>query len=76
MSVTELSPRQRAVMQCIIDGLSYKEIALKLNIQSNTARKYTARVRQRVKAKSLYQCVALLVAQGVIVPADVEGPLK
>lgn len=72
MPVTDLSPRQRVVMQYLVDGVSFKEIADKLGMQYSTAKKHAIRARQKVGAKSLYQCIALLVAQGVIVPAQIN----
>ena len=71
MTETELSPRQREIMQCLVDGLSFKMIADKLGMQSGTAKKHAMRAREKVGAKSLYQCIAILVARGEIVPADI-----
>lgn len=70
MPVTDLSPRQKLVMQYLVDGVSFKVIASTLGVRYNTVKKYAIRVREKVGAKSLYQCIALLVARGVIVPAD------
>ena len=70
MPVTELSPRQHAVMQYLVDGVSFKEIADRLGMRYSTAKKHAVRAREKLGARSLYQCIALLVARGVIVPAD------
>jgi len=72
MTVTELSPRQKLVMQYLVNGVSFKEIAVLSGMRCATAKKYAARVKEKTGAKSLYQCIALLVARGVIVPADDE----
>ncbi len=74
MTGSDLSPRQRLVMQYLADGFSFKVIADTLGIGYGTAKKHAVRARVKVGATSLYQCVALLVAQGVIVPADAKGP--
>lgn len=72
MTVTDLSPRQRLVMQYLVDGVSFKDVADKLGIRHVTVKKHAIRAREKTGAKSLYQCIAILVARGVIVPADVD----
>ena len=70
MPVTDLSPRQRVVMEYLVNGVSFKEIAEKLGMRYSTVKKHAVRARQKLGAKSLYQCIALLVARGVVVPTD------
>jgi DNA-binding NarL/FixJ family response regulator len=72
MTVTDLSPRQRVVMQYLVDGVSFKDIADKLGIRHVTVKKHAIRAREKTGATSLYQCIALLVAHGVIVPAEIN----
>ncbi len=73
MTGSDLSPRQRLVMQYLVDGVSFKVIADKLGIGHGTAKKHAMRAREKVGATSLYQCIALLVARGEIVPAGRDG---
>lgn len=59
-----LSPQQKILMQHIVDGLTQKEIELKMGIKLSTIRKYMKSIRKKYKCKSTFQCVALLVARG------------
>jgi two-component system response regulator FixJ len=53
----ELSPRQREVMLLVADGLSNKEIALKLHISPRTVENYRAWVMEKMGAINLADLV-------------------
>ncbi len=55
--IAELSPRQREVMSLVADGLSNKEIALRLGISPRTVENYRAWVMERLGASSVADLV-------------------
>jgi two-component system response regulator FixJ len=55
--IAELSPRQREVMHFVADGLSNKQIALRLRISPRTVENYRAWVMERLGATSLADLV-------------------
>jgi DNA-binding NarL/FixJ family response regulator len=71
ISTNILSPQQMAIMQYLVDGYSIKDISQKMGIQNGTIKKYLLRVRAKTKTQSMYQCIAALVAQGVVMPTQI-----
>jgi two-component system response regulator FixJ len=55
--VAELSPRQKEVMLLVADGLSNKEIALRLGISPRTVENYRAWVMERMGAANIADLV-------------------
>jgi two-component system response regulator FixJ len=55
--IAALSPRQREVMRLVADGLSNKEIALRLGISPRTVENYRAWVMERLGASGLADLV-------------------
>ncbi len=55
--VAELSPRQREVMQLVAEGLSNKQIALRLGISPRTVENYRAWVMERMGAGNVAELV-------------------
>jgi two-component system response regulator FixJ len=55
--MSELSPRQAEVMWLVAEGLSNKEIALKLNISPRTVENYRAWVMEKMGAPNLADLV-------------------
>jgi two-component system response regulator FixJ len=55
--VRELSPRQHEVMDLVVDGLSNKEIALRLGISPRTVENYRAWVMEKMGAVGLADLV-------------------
>jgi two-component system response regulator FixJ len=51
--IAELSPRQKEVMHLVAEGLSNKQIALRLGISPRTVENYRAWVMERMDAKNL-----------------------
>jgi DNA-binding NarL/FixJ family response regulator len=46
--IGDLSPRQRAVLDCLRQGLAVKEVADKLKVSEVTVRTHILRIRQRL----------------------------
>ena len=55
--MAELSPRQVEVMELVVEGLSNKEIALKLQISPRTVENYRAWVMEKMGASNLADLV-------------------
>lgn len=55
-----LTPRQRQVAACIADGLSNKEIALRLSISLSTVKDHVHAILTRLKLGRRTQIVALM----------------
>lgn len=55
--MTELSPRQLEVMQMVVEGLSSKEIAIRLAISPRTVENYRAWVMEKMSASNLADLV-------------------
>jgi two-component system, LuxR family, response regulator FixJ len=55
--MAELSPRQIEVMDLVVEGLSNKEIALKLQISPRTVENYRAWVMEKMGACNLADLV-------------------
>lgn len=64
--IAELSPRQKEVMNLVAEGLSNKQIALRLGISSRTVENYRAWVMQRMDASNVAELVrkVLIVESG------------
>jgi two-component system response regulator FixJ len=60
--VAELSPRQIEVMHLVVDGLSNKEIAVKLDISPRTVENYRAWVMEKMGANNLADLVRKVIA--------------
>jgi two-component system response regulator FixJ len=63
--IAELSPRQREVLELLIDGLSNKEIAKQLGISPRTVETYRAFVMARMGASSLAELVKMSIRVGL-----------
>jgi two-component system, LuxR family, response regulator FixJ len=63
--IAELSPRQRDVMELLIDGLSSKEIGKQLGISPRTVETYRAFVMAKTGASSLAELVKMSIRVGL-----------
>jgi two-component system response regulator FixJ len=63
--IAELSPRQRDVMELLIDGLSSKEIGKQLGISPRTVETYRAFVMAKMGASSLAELVKMSIRAGL-----------
>jgi DNA-binding NarL/FixJ family response regulator len=57
-SQTHLSPREESVLNCLVRGLSYKQIADQLDISIDTIRTYIRRIYEKLHVQSRSQAVA------------------
>jgi two-component system response regulator FixJ len=63
--IAELSPRQRDVMELLIDGFSSKEIGKQLGISPRTVETYRAFVMAKMGASSLAELVKMSIRAGL-----------
>jgi two-component system, LuxR family, response regulator FixJ len=64
--VAELSPRQKEVMHLVAEGLSNKQIALRLGISSRTVENYRAWVMERMGASNVAELVRMVLIIGPV----------
>jgi DNA-binding CsgD family transcriptional regulator len=64
-SESVLTARQTEVMWGIVDGLSTKEIAVRLGMSEHTAKFHVIRAFSRLKAKTRSRAIALFVLANV-----------
>jgi len=64
--IQPLSPQQKKVLQFLADGLSSKEIALKMGLATRSVRKHQQRASVKLGAKTQHQMMAFAVAYGFI----------
>jgi DNA-binding CsgD family transcriptional regulator len=68
-----LSPRQREVLILAARGMTWRQIALALEIAPSTIRGHLSRARERLDAHNTTHAVAKAVAAGVIHPFEEEA---
>lgn len=69
-----LTGREREVLQCMVDGLSRAEIALRLRVSANTVRTHTQNLLSKLGAHSTLESVALALRHGL--RASGSGPAQ
>lgn len=62
-SLVDLPPRQREALILILDGLSNKEIARRLNVSVGTAKNYVSAILRQCNASSRGKAVSILTSQ-------------
>ena len=63
----DLSPRERDVLNEIIDGWSNSQIAKKLNLSIRTIESHRSNVIQKTNSRNMYQAIARAIKKGYIV---------
>ena len=58
-----LSPREKEVLSLLVDGLSYKMIAGKLNITYDTVRAHMKKIYEKLHVTSMTEAVAKAINQ-------------
>ena len=58
-----LSPRENDVLSYLAKGLLYKEIAIKLNISTNTVRQHIHKIYEKLHVASMTEAVAVAITQ-------------
>lgn len=61
-----LSPREKEVLACIVEGLSYKMIADRLSISYETVRSHVKKIYEKLHVASLTEAVAKAINQNII----------
>ncbi len=69
MNSAKLSPQQTVIMQHLVDGITVKEIALRMELSSVTVRKHINKTKRKLGAKTHDHTIALLVAHGYVTVA-------
>ncbi|CCH54243.1 Transcriptional regulatory protein degU [Fibrisoma limi BUZ 3] len=61
-----LTAREKEVLVCIVNGLSYKMIGYKLNISYETVRSHVKKIYEKLHVASLTEVVAKAINQGLV----------
>lgn len=61
-----LTPREKEVLACIVEGLSYKMIADKLTISYETVRSHVKKIYEKLHVASLTEAVAKAINQRLV----------
>lgn len=62
----QLSPREKEVLGCIVNGLAYKMIADQLNISYETVRSHVKKIYEKLHVASLTEVVAKAINQKIV----------
>jgi DNA-binding NarL/FixJ family response regulator len=62
--LSELTDRERQILECMIDGLDRRSIARRLNLSANTVRTHVQRVLAKLQVHSSLEAVALALTAG------------
>ena len=66
MPVTDLSPREKEVLNALVEGLSYKMIAARLSISFETVRSHIKRIYEKLKVHNNTEAVAKTLRYGLL----------
>jgi DNA-binding NarL/FixJ family response regulator len=61
-----LTPREKDVLSCLVNGLSYKMIAADLNISYETVRSHVKKIYEKLHVASLTEVVAKAINQKIV----------
>ncbi len=62
----QLTPREKDVLACIVNGLAYKIIASELNISYETVRSHVKKIYEKLHVVSLTEAVAKAINQKIV----------
>jgi DNA-binding NarL/FixJ family response regulator len=62
----QLTPREKEVLSCIVNGLAYKMIADKLQISYETVRSHVKKIYEKLHVASLTEAVAKAINQRIV----------
>ncbi|GAA2423364.1 response regulator transcription factor [Actinomadura vinacea] len=63
--LAELTPREREVLQCMVDGLNRAEIADRLGLSANTVRTHTQNLLAKLDMHSALEAITLAMRAGM-----------
>lgn len=63
--LSELTPREREVLQCMVDGLSRAAIATTLGLSANTVRTHTQNLLAKLDVHSTLEAITLAMRSGM-----------
>jgi two-component system NarL family response regulator len=63
--LAELTPREREVLQCMVDGLNRGEIAERLGLSANTVRTHTQNLLAKLDTHSALEAITLAMRAGM-----------
>jgi RNA polymerase sigma factor (sigma-70 family) len=61
-----LSDREKEVLECMCEGMTYKEIATKLNIAIDTVRSHTRKIYEKLQVRSKTEAVLFAIRKKLI----------
>jgi DNA-binding NarL/FixJ family response regulator len=64
-SLVDLTPREREVLQCMVDGMNRAEIAARLGLSANTVRTHTQNLLAKLGAHSALEAITLALRAGM-----------
>ncbi|WP_336518311.1 response regulator transcription factor [Pollutibacter soli] len=62
----QLTPREKEVLSCLVNGLSYKMIVAELNISYETVRSHVKKIYEKLHVASLTEVVAKAIHQRIV----------
>lgn len=62
----QLTPREKEVLTCLVNGLSYKMIGAELNISYETVRSHVKKIYEKLHVASLTEVVAKAINQRIV----------
>ena len=62
----DLTPREREVLQALVDGLSYKQVAAELGIGIETVRSHIRRLYRKLRVHSVAEAVSKALRHGLV----------
>ncbi|MFB4313204.1 response regulator transcription factor [Actinomadura sp. 21ATH] len=72
--LAELTPREREVLQCMVDGLNRAEIAGRLGLSANTVRTHTQNLLAKLDMHSALEAITLAMREGMRPDPDRNPP--
>jgi DNA-binding NarL/FixJ family response regulator len=63
--LADLTPREREVLQCMVDGLNRPEIADRLGLSANTVRTHTQNLLAKIAAHSALEAITMAMRTGM-----------
>ena len=62
----DLSPRELEVLTCLVDGMSYKQVAGELFISIDTVRSHIRRLYKKLQVHSVAEAVSRAIREGIV----------